>query len=88
MLTLDKPAVSKARDPIPAAPAKPEAPRGRAPLTTHERRTIASLIQPRAKSLRAAAPAIDPEVLHWMPVAVPMLAVLILASILAIWSIL
>ena len=88
MLTLDRPTASTARDETPASPTKREAHRGRASPTTHERRTLASLIRPRAKTVRAGAPPIDPEVRHWLPLAVPMLAVLILASILAIWAIL
>jgi hypothetical protein len=88
MLTLDRHSASDAPDETRASPATWQAHRGSPSLTPRDRQLIDSLIQPNAATLRVDETAIDPSVRRWMPVVVPMLAVLISGCILAIWSIL
>lgn len=88
MLTLDRQATAVAPEEAQVSPSARQPERIKSSLTTRDRQLIASLIQPEAKAAWINEPAIDPAVRRWMPVVVPMLAVLISGCILAIWSIL
>ena len=88
MLTLNRQAAPVAPEETEASAPARQAERSRVSLTNRDRQMIATLIQPIATLVRIDEPAIDPAVRHWMPVVVPMLAVLIRGCILAIWSIL
>jgi hypothetical protein len=88
MPTVDRNATSDAVVPTPASGTARRAEAGRSPLTTRGRQFIASLIVPDAPPARTGEPSIDPAVRRWVPLVVPMLAVLVSGCILAIWSIL
>jgi len=88
MLTLERNATSDAVVETPASGTAQRAEAGRSPQTTRGRQFIDSLILPGAQPAQTGEPTIDPAVRRWMPLVVPMLAVLISGCILAIWSIL
>jgi hypothetical protein len=88
MLTLDRPSTSVAPDETRPSPQARQAHRDGPSPTQRDRQWIDSLIQTQAAPERLDEPAIDLTVRRWMPVVVPMLAVLISGCILAIWSIL
>jgi hypothetical protein len=88
MLTVDRNATSHAVVDTLVSGTAQRAEAGRSPLTTRDRQFIASLILPDAQPARTGEPTIDPAVRRWMPLVVPMLAVLVSGCILAIWSML
>lgn len=88
MLTLDRHAASFAPAEALVRPSARQPERSSSSRTPRDRQLIASLIAPDAKTVPIDQPALDPAVRRWMPVAVPMLAVLVSGCILAIWSIL
>jgi len=88
MLTLDRQAASVELEEAQVLPAARQPERNRSSLTTRDRQLITSLIEPDKKIAQNEESAVDPAVRRWMPVVVPMLAVLVSGCVLAIWSIL
>ena len=88
MLARDMNTVSVPPEEIRASPEARRAERSRPPLTTRDRQFIASLVSRGAPTVQIDRSAIDPAVRRWIPVVVPLLAVLICGCILAIWAIL